>query len=168
MFVKKHDKPYFKKAFYVVLTTVSLESSVTLVLRRRVLPFVVAWRQGGFSLRMRELQKGGFFQLNTRVYSVLIIFDMYIKSVVIDGFKSYAQRTEIFGFDPMFNAITGLNGSGKSNILDSICFLLGISNLSQVNIDHLSLLSFLCPALFFFCLLAYINTRQIQAYSYAI
>lgn len=57
---------------------------------------------------------------------------MYIKSVVIDGFKSYAQRTEINGFDPQFNAITGLNGSGKSNILDSICFLLGISNLSQV------------------------------------
>lgn len=57
---------------------------------------------------------------------------MYIKTVVVDGFKSYAQRTEITGFDPQFNAITGLNGSGKSNILDSICFLLGISNLSQV------------------------------------
>eukprot|EP00061_Rhincodon_typus_P006016 g26201.t1 len=57
---------------------------------------------------------------------------MYIKSIIIDGFKSYAQRTEINGFDPLFNAITGLNGSGKSNILDSICFLLGISNLSQV------------------------------------
>lgn len=57
---------------------------------------------------------------------------MFIKSMVIDGFKSYAQRTEIIGFDPLFNAITGLNGSGKSNILDSICFLLGITNLSHV------------------------------------
>ena len=57
---------------------------------------------------------------------------MYIKQVVIDGFKSYAQRTTVSGFDPQFNAITGLNGSGKSNILDSICFLLGISNLSRV------------------------------------
>jgi len=57
---------------------------------------------------------------------------MYIKQVIIDGFKSYAQRTVISGFDPLFNAITGLNGSGKSNILDAICFLLGISNLSQV------------------------------------
>ncbi|XP_066460520.1 structural maintenance of chromosomes protein 2 isoform X2 [Eleutherodactylus coqui] len=56
---------------------------------------------------------------------------MHIKSIIIEGFKSYAQRTEINGFDPLFNAITGLNGSGKSNILDSICFLLGISNLSQ-------------------------------------
>lgn len=57
---------------------------------------------------------------------------MFIKHIVIDGFKSYAQRTEIGPFDSMFNAITGLNGSGKSNILDAICFLLGISNLSQV------------------------------------
>ena len=61
---------------------------------------------------------------------------MYIKSMVIDGFKSYAQRTEISGFDSMFNAITGLNGSGKSNILDAICFLLGISNLTQVNFGY--------------------------------
>ena len=59
---------------------------------------------------------------------------MFIKSIVLDGFKSYAQRTEITGFDQMFNAITGLNGSGKSNILDSICFVLGISNLHHVSI----------------------------------
>lgn len=58
---------------------------------------------------------------------------MHVKSIILEGFKSYAQRTEVNGFDPLFNAITGLNGSGKSNILDSICFLLGISNLSQVN-----------------------------------
>ncbi|XP_060555176.1 LOW QUALITY PROTEIN: structural maintenance of chromosomes protein 2-like [Ruditapes philippinarum] len=62
---------------------------------------------------------------------------MYIKSMVIDGFKSYAQRTEIYGFDQLFNAITGLNGSGKSNILDSICFLLGITNLSHVRATNL-------------------------------
>ncbi|XP_067137577.1 structural maintenance of chromosomes protein 2 [Centruroides vittatus] len=62
---------------------------------------------------------------------------MYIKSMIIDGFKSYGQRTEINNFDPMFNAITGLNGSGKSNILDSICFLLGITNLSQVRATNL-------------------------------
>ena len=62
---------------------------------------------------------------------------MFIKSVVIDGFKSYGQRTEITGFDPEFNAITGLNGSGKSNILDSICFLLGITNLSHVRASNL-------------------------------
>ena len=53
--------------------------------------------------------------------------------MVIDGFKSYGQRTEIEGFDVEFNAITGLNGSGKSNILDAICFLLGITNLTHVS-----------------------------------
>ncbi|KAM9818448.1 structural maintenance of chromosomes protein 2 isoform 1-T1 [Syngnathus typhle] len=62
---------------------------------------------------------------------------MHIKSIIIEGFKSYAQRTEINGFDPLFNAITGLNGSGKSNILDSICFLLGITNLTHVRASNL-------------------------------
>ena len=79
---------------------------------------------------------------------------MYVKSIILEGFKSYAQRTEVNGFDPLFNAITGLNGSGKSNISDSICFLLGISNLSQVQYK----LSDLCkrlsrgilPVFFFF------------------
>lgn len=57
---------------------------------------------------------------------------MYIKSIILDGFKSYGKRTEINGFDPEFTAITGLNGTGKSNVLDAICFVLGISNLGQV------------------------------------
>jgi recombinational DNA repair ATPase RecF len=57
---------------------------------------------------------------------------MYIKEVSIDGFKSYAQRVTLSNFDPGFNAITGLNGSGKSNILDAICFVMGIKNLSAV------------------------------------
>ncbi|KAH8863288.1 Structural maintenance of chromosomes protein 2 [Schistosoma japonicum] len=69
---------------------------------------------------------------------------MYIKSLVIDGFKSYCQRTEIDGFDPQFNAITGLNGSGKSNILDAICFLLGITNLSHVRAANLHELVYKC------------------------
>ncbi|ETN57892.1 structural maintenance of chromosomes smc2 [Anopheles darlingi] len=62
---------------------------------------------------------------------------MYIKSIIIDGFKSYRYRTEVVGFDPEFNAITGLNGTGKSNILDSICFVLGISNLVHVRATSL-------------------------------
>ncbi|PRW61562.1 structural maintenance of chromosomes 2-1 isoform A [Chlorella sorokiniana] len=62
---------------------------------------------------------------------------MFIKEITIDGFKSYAQRQVVAGFDPQFNAITGLNGSGKSNILDSICFVLGIQNLQQVRANSL-------------------------------
>ena len=63
---------------------------------------------------------------------------MFIKEIVLDGFKSYATRTVISGFDPEFNAITGLNGSGKSNVLDAICFVLGISNLTQVRAGSLN------------------------------
>ena len=62
---------------------------------------------------------------------------MHIEEIIIDGFKSYAKRTVVQGFDPQFNAITGLNGSGKSNILDSICFVLGISKLEQVRAGSL-------------------------------
>ncbi len=57
--------------------------------------------------------------------------EMYIEEITLEGFKSYATRVTVPAFDPFFNAITGLNGSGKSNILDSICFVLGITNLSQ-------------------------------------
>lgn len=39
--------------------------------------------------------------------------------------------------DTSFNAITGLNGSGKSNILDSICFVLGLTNLTSVRAQNL-------------------------------
>ncbi|KAI8815667.1 condensin complex component SMC2-like protein [Fimicolochytrium jonesii] len=62
---------------------------------------------------------------------------MYIEELIIEGFKSYATRTVISGWDSEFNAITGLNGSGKSNILDSICFVLGISTLSHVRANNL-------------------------------
>ncbi|MCO5549019.1 hypothetical protein L7F22_002485 [Adiantum nelumboides] len=62
---------------------------------------------------------------------------MRIEELIIDGFKSYPVRTHVSGFDASFNAITGLNGSGKSNILDSICFVLGITNLSAVRATNL-------------------------------
>jgi structural maintenance of chromosome 2 len=62
---------------------------------------------------------------------------MHIKEIVIDGFKSYSVRTNLEGFDRSFNAITGLNGSGKSNILDAICFVMGISRYSQIRADKL-------------------------------
>ncbi|KAJ3053885.1 Structural maintenance of chromosomes protein 2 [Rhizophlyctis rosea] len=62
---------------------------------------------------------------------------MYIEEIILEGFKSYATRTVISGWDSEFNAITGLNGSGKSNILDSICFVLGISTLSHVRANNL-------------------------------
>lgn len=56
---------------------------------------------------------------------------------MLDGYKSYAVRTVISNWDDSFNAITGLNGSGKSNILDAICFVLGITNMSTVRAQNL-------------------------------
>ena len=76
---------------------------------------------------------------------------MYIEELILDGFKSYVTflsymlcesrysvRTVLGPFDRQFNAITGLNGSGKSNVLDGICFVLGITNLSKVRAGNLS------------------------------
>lgn len=57
--------------------------------------------------------------------------------MVLDGFKSYGQRIDINGVDHLFNAITGLNGSGKSNILDAICFVLGLQNMSLARCNNL-------------------------------
>ncbi|KAF8308761.1 condensin complex subunit SMC2 [Clavulina sp. PMI_390] len=54
----------------------------------------------------------------------------------IIGFKSYPVRTTIAGWDASFNAITGLNGSGKSNILDAICFVLGITNMQTMRAQN--------------------------------
>ena len=56
---------------------------------------------------------------------ILINLKMYVEEIILEGFKTYMNRTVVTGFDSQFNAITGLNGSGKSNILDAIQFLLG-------------------------------------------
>ncbi|KAK9466171.1 RecF/RecN/SMC [Lipomyces arxii] len=62
---------------------------------------------------------------------------MKLEELIIDGFKSYATRTVISSWDEQFNCITGLNGSGKSNILDAICFVLGITTMSTVRAQNL-------------------------------
>ncbi|XP_055343015.1 LOW QUALITY PROTEIN: structural maintenance of chromosomes protein 2-like [Paramacrobiotus metropolitanus] len=62
---------------------------------------------------------------------------MHIKEITLHGFKSYGAKTKIAGFDPHFNAITGLNGCGKSNILDAICFLLGQNAPTQFRVGNL-------------------------------
>jgi|TARA_B100001971_G_scaffold212978_1_gene244719 chromosome segregation protein len=48
----------------------------------------------------------------------------YIKKLVIHGFKSFPKKTEL-PFNPGINSIIGANGGGKSNITDSLCFVLG-------------------------------------------
>ena len=62
---------------------------------------------------------------------------MHIKNIIIDGFKSYANKTSISALDRHFSAITGFNGSGKSNIFDALCFVMGISSLANVRATNL-------------------------------
>ena len=49
---------------------------------------------------------------------------MYLKRVELNGFKSFADRTEL-EFAPGITAVVGPNGSGKSNITDAIRWVLG-------------------------------------------
>ena len=49
---------------------------------------------------------------------------MYIKQIIIQGFKSYKDQTVIEPFSPKHNVIVGRNGSGKSNFFAAIRFVL--------------------------------------------
>ncbi|KAG6006120.1 hypothetical protein E4U21_007356 [Claviceps maximensis] len=49
---------------------------------------------------------------------------MYIKQIIIQGFKSYKDQTVIEPFSPKTNVIVGRNGSGKSNFFAAMRFVL--------------------------------------------
>ncbi|CAG0919332.1 unnamed protein product [Notodromas monacha] len=49
---------------------------------------------------------------------------MYIKQIIIQGFKSYREQTVTEPFDPRHNVVVGRNGSGKSNFFQAIQFVL--------------------------------------------
>ena len=44
---------------------------------------------------------------------------MYLKSIVVNGFKSFAEKVNI-DLSNKVNVVVGPNGSGKSNVVDAI------------------------------------------------
>ncbi|MCW1296081.1 MAG: chromosome segregation protein SMC [Candidatus Parvarchaeota archaeon] len=65
----------------------------------------------------------------------------YIKSLEMQGFKSFASRIKL-NFSRGMSCITGPNGSGKSNIVEAICFVLGKGRKKELRTEKFAHLIF--------------------------
>ncbi|MEM3526362.1 MAG: AAA family ATPase, partial [Candidatus Jordarchaeaceae archaeon] len=70
------------------------------------------------------------------------VYVVYIKKVVIRGFKSFGKKKETLRLSKGFSAIVGPNGSGKSNLLDAIRFGLGVLSSKSLRVNTFSDLIF--------------------------
>ena len=66
----------------------------------------------------------------------------YIKRIELKGFKSFGPQTVKVNLDKGFTAITGPNGSGKTNIMDALLFSLGELSTKRMRADNASKLIF--------------------------
>lgn len=65
----------------------------------------------------------------------------HIKRLKLKGFKSFANPT-ILNFEKGFNTVVGANGSGKSNVFDAMCFVLGRLSSKELRTEKLGNLVF--------------------------
>ncbi|PFH53296.1 hypothetical protein AMATHDRAFT_137794 [Amanita thiersii Skay4041] len=65
---------------------------------------------------------------------------MYIKTLTIQGFKSYRDQTQIEPFSSRHNVVVGRNGSGKSNFFAAIRFVLSDAYTSMSREERQALL----------------------------
>ncbi len=66
---------------------------------------------------------------------------MQLKSLEIKGFKSFADKT-VLNFDQGVTGVIGPNGCGKSNIVDSIRWVIGEQKISHLRSENLDALVF--------------------------
>lgn len=63
---------------------------------------------------------------------------MFIKEIIMDGFKCYEEKTIMSNLDQFFNAIKGMNGVGKSNFIDAIIFCLNLDSIKSMRISTIN------------------------------
>lgn len=83
-----------------------------------------------------------------QLYPATVIFAPFknkntlrLKSLEIKGFKSFADKTQV-NFDENITGIVGPNGCGKSNIVDSIRWVIGEQKISHLRSENLESLVF--------------------------
>ena len=66
---------------------------------------------------------------------------MYLRSLNLVGFKSFADRTRLH-FEPGVSVVVGPNGTGKSNIVDAVAWVLGSQFTRALRTDRMEDLIF--------------------------